>query len=283
MTSSDEVRRAAEPLAADPSRTTLLFDFDGTLAPIVVDPAAAAPAPGVVGLLAALADRYRRVGIVSGRPIAFLAPLVPATVELWGQYGLEHRGVAGRPGGSVDLGADTADRWAPVVRRAVDALTGLPAGVEVEAKGGSLTVHHRQAPAAADAVAARVRAVAADCGLRIHAAKASIELRPPIDVDKGSVVEAAVADSVAALFVGDDLGDLPALRAIAAHRAGGAGRVGVAAVVEGPELPAEVRAAADLVLDGTDAVVHLLRTLAEAPALGERVSSDAARDHGERG
>ncbi len=94
------------PLVADPARTALLCDFDGTLAPIVEDPASARPLDGVPGLLADLARRFAVVGVVSGRPAAFLvdrlagpgrqAAGVPATdpaasgqLHLVGLYGME--------------------------------------------------------------------------------------------------------------------------------------------------------------------------------------------------
>ena len=57
-----------EPLRAEPRRAALLFDVDGTLAPIVDDPASASvPAP-TAEVLAELAGRYRLVACVTGRP-----------------------------------------------------------------------------------------------------------------------------------------------------------------------------------------------------------------------
>ena len=70
--------RLLAPLRSEPSRSVLLFDFDGTLSPTVTDPAAARPADGAVDLLLALAERYRTVGVVSGRPASFLEPILPS-------------------------------------------------------------------------------------------------------------------------------------------------------------------------------------------------------------
>src|SRR5450755_3988532 len=79
-------------LAAHPQSAALLLDFDGSLAPIVVDPAAAAAPAETLAVLEVLADRLLVVGIVSGRPLEFLARAVPLErVELVGQYGLERR------------------------------------------------------------------------------------------------------------------------------------------------------------------------------------------------
>ena len=79
MLSPDDL---AARLARTPGRTALFTDFDGTLAPIVTDPATARPAPGAIEALARLAGRYRRVAVVSGRPLEFLDPVVPDAVDI---------------------------------------------------------------------------------------------------------------------------------------------------------------------------------------------------------
>ena len=60
----DELRAQ---LAARPAGTALFTDFDGTLSPIVADPAQARPYPGAVDALAALVTRFHRVAVLSGR------------------------------------------------------------------------------------------------------------------------------------------------------------------------------------------------------------------------
>src|SRR5205807_10586135 len=56
------------PFLAHPERAGVLCDFDGTLSPIVPDPATARPVAGALDALGALADRYAVVAVVSGRP-----------------------------------------------------------------------------------------------------------------------------------------------------------------------------------------------------------------------
>src|SRR4051812_8239399 len=70
--------RAVAALGAAPARTALLCDFDGTLAPIVDDPAAAGPLPGAVEVLARLSERLGLVAVVSGRPVSFLTAQLSA-------------------------------------------------------------------------------------------------------------------------------------------------------------------------------------------------------------
>ena len=86
-----------DPLASlrrDPATAGIFSDFDGTLSPIVRDPAMAEPVAGVPELLEGLARRYGVVAVVSGRPVAFLAAHLPTSILLAGLYGLEvqHRG-----------------------------------------------------------------------------------------------------------------------------------------------------------------------------------------------
>ena len=59
-------------LRRDPGSSGIFADFDGTLSEIVDEPSAAVAVPGVLAVLDALAGRYRQVGLLSGRPVAFL-------------------------------------------------------------------------------------------------------------------------------------------------------------------------------------------------------------------
>jgi trehalose 6-phosphate phosphatase len=84
-----------------------------------------------------------------------------------------------------------------------------------------------------------------------------LEVLPPIDADKGTAVRALLArDGLArALFAGDDTTDLDAFRAIDELE------VGIKIAVDSAEAPPDLRAQADLVVPGTEALVDLLRTM----------------------
>jgi trehalose 6-phosphate phosphatase len=230
----------------------ILTDFDGTLAPIVDDPAAAAPLPGAVEVLHRLAARFGLVGVVSGRPVSYLVGHVGEGLWLSGLYGLE------RIEGGRRLEAPEAGPWRPVVTEAVERAEAA-FGVAVEPKGLSLTIHFRTRPELGPAVRAWAEDEAARTGLVVRSAKASLELHPPVKADKGTVVEAAVAGMAAVCFLGDDVGDLPAFDGLDRLAESGVHTVRVG--VSTPEAPAELLERADVVVDGPAGALALLESL----------------------
>jgi trehalose 6-phosphate phosphatase len=248
------------PWLAGPEHAGILTDFDGTLAQIVDDPAAAVPLDGVPSVLARLALRYARVAVISGRPVTYLVERLgresrDTRVILVGLYGLERA----RGGEVEEVAAATA--WRPVVDLvAAAAAAEAPAGVGVEHKGLAVTLHVRTASEHLGWVEAWSATQAAATGLIAHPGRMSVELRPPVDADKGTVVEELATGLDAVCFIGDDRGDLPAFAALA--RLAAAGRDTLAIAVNSDEAPIELLAAADVVVDGPVGVLDLLEALA---------------------
>lgn len=235
----------------------LFFDFDGTLSEIVEDPASARPVEGAATLLAELAADFGRVAVLSGRPLDFIAAFFGPPVALAGLYGLESQDDRGRRVDHPQSGA-----WREVVDDvAACCVAKGPEGVLVEPKGLSLTLHFREHPEIADEVRSLAESQAARSGLEVRPAKMSYELHPPIDADKGTAVRQLAKGLDLVLFVGDDVGDLPAFAALEALEAAGVETVRV--VVDSDELDPELAARADLVLPNPTGVVSLLRSLAE--------------------
>ena len=255
----------AEALGAlrrDPARTCVVSDFDGTLASIVADYEDARPLPGAVDTLLDLAREFGRVALVSGRPAAFLVerlalrPPLPDALRISGLYGLE----------SVDADGGVtvvpeAERWRePVESAAGRAEASRPRGLRVERKGLSVTLHWRQHPEMERWALGFASAAADGLGLAVHRARGSVELRPPLPVDKGTAVTDLAGGFAAACYLGDDIGDLPAFAALERMRSAGADTRKVA-VLSG-EVPPELVAAADLTVDGPADALAFLRELA---------------------
>lgn len=250
----DATGALVDALRTNAERAAVLVDYDGTLAPIVLDPESARPLPDAIAVLVALTERFARVVVVSGRPVAFLQRHLPPEVDAVGLYGLEER----RAGRLAEH--PLAAEWRPVVDDvATAAVDQLPHGVEVEHKGLSLTLHTRRHPELGDQAAAWAAAVGGAAGLDLRPAKHSIELHPPVAVDKGTVVDDLVEGLVAACYVGDDAGDLPAFAAL--DRFAAAGGVAVRVGVTSDEAPAAILDAADLVVEGPEGALEFLRSL----------------------
>jgi trehalose 6-phosphate phosphatase len=255
----DAAGAALAPLLIAPATTALLTDFDGTLSPIVDDPEMAVALPGAAAVLARLTRHFAAVAVVSGRPVTFLAEALRAAgpdVQMFGVYGLEWRS------GHQVVVAPEAEPWlAPAAAVAAAARAQCPPGVGVELKGPAVAIHWRRAPDAgpwAEAFAARW---AADTGLRLQPGRRALELRPPLAIDKGQVVQKVAAHCTAACFAGDDAGDLPAFAALDALAARGLHTVRLA--VADQESPPALVAAADIVVDSPVAALALLVALAQ--------------------
>jgi trehalose 6-phosphate phosphatase len=262
-TSDAQITEALRTLREVPAERLLLAtDYDGTLAPIVDEPADAWPPPFTVRLLERLTERLAAVAVISGRDTATLVERLPIPrLILYGNHGLERR-----RGPDWEILAD-ARPWRERVSEVADELAGDPAlarpGVAVERKILGLSVHYRGA-AEPEREGARLRAVveahAARHDLQVHAGRRVWELRPPVPADKGRAL-AALLDEVrpdAAIYIGDDLGDRPAWEALRRFRG-----IQLAVGAASPEVPAEAYSACDLVLDGPRAVQQLLGALAE--------------------
>lgn len=245
---------AAGRLRSSPATTAIFLDFDGTLAPIVAAAEDARPLPGVPALLQELHAGFGVVAIVSGRPVAYLVRHLPSEVELHGLYGLE-----AVIGGTLTQRPE-ALAWRAVVDEVADAaVTTGPPGLDVEHKGLSLTLHFRRRPDVAEAARVWASDAAARSGLLLRSAKMSLELHPPVAVDKGTVVEARSAGMDVVCYVGDDEGDLPAFAALDRLAAKGLATLKVA--VHTPDASPELLDRADHRVEGPDGAVAFLRAL----------------------
>ena len=248
-----------------PGRALIAADYDGTLAPIVADPAQARPHPGAVPALRALASRAGTVAVITGRPAL-------AAVELGGLRGVPGLIVLGHYGRERwESGTLTAPPVPPGVAAAREQLPGVlaaagaPEGTWTEDKADALAVHTRRTAEpgpALDRLRGPLSALAERTGLAVEPGRMVIELRPP-GSDKGQTLVNLVNERTASclMYCGDDLGDVPAFQAVARLRRGGI--AGLAVCSSSAEVTALVELA-DLVVDGPDGMVRLLGALAAA-------------------
>lgn len=265
MSEQDATEELLAPFRDQPQAAGVITDFDGTLAPIVEDPDRARPLPEAADVLHRLAHRYGRVAVISGRPVAYLAEHLRADdcgegsgcegLVLAGLYGLE------RTEGAEVTTDPEVEKWRPVVAELVErGEDEAPAGVIVETKGLSVTLHYRKAPDQADWAERWATEQGERTGLAVHPGRMSQELRPPIDVDKGSVLSELAEGLAAVSFLGDDVGDLPAFEALdRLGRRSGISTLKVA--VRSDEAADELLERADVQVDGPEGALDLLRRL----------------------
>ncbi|WP_229075686.1 trehalose-phosphatase [Actinoplanes sp. DH11] len=259
-----EIARPTHPLTTDEawaftaaraSATTFFFDFDGVLSPVTDDPDASQPVPAVLGVLERLATVVSRVAIVSARPVSFLRSRFETLggVDLYGLYGLEvwHDGRVVTEPAALEF-VPTMDALAAQARAE------LPAEILVEYKRLSVALHYRTAPSLGSTVERWGHEQAERLGLRIQGGRMVMELKPPVDQDKGMVITEGVRNAGCAWYFGDDMSDIKAFDALRAREAVDPAFFGMAVAVANPETGAEVSSAADLTLESPDAVAAFL-------------------------
>jgi trehalose 6-phosphate phosphatase len=262
-----EARALLAPLRADPGRAAILTDVDGTLAPIVERPEQAAVPPRATELLAALSQRYARVGCVSGRPALEARRLV----------GLDGIAYAGNHGLELLLPGSEEPRLDPALagqeRAAAEFVATLDRGelgeleLRLEDKGPIQTLHWRGAAdeRAAEARAHEIAVAAGHAHLEPRWGRKVLELRPLGGGGKDAAVAALLAegDLAAAIYAGDDRTDLDACRRLHELRDEGRLEATVCVGVVSPEAPPELTEESDLIVDGPQGWLELLAELAE--------------------
>jgi trehalose 6-phosphate phosphatase len=257
------------PWLRQPGTAGILTDYDGTLAPVVGDREKAAPLPGVPGIIAALAQRFAVMAVVSGRPVGYLEAQLGRSpkVTLVGLYGLE------RIENGEHRVMDAAVQWEDAVASAAAAVARVaPPGLEIEMKRLTLVLHARRAPETLQWARQWAAERASSSGLVAQPGRFSVELLPPVGSDKGTVVEELTTALSSVCFFGDDVGDLPAFGALRRQRYGG--KTTIAVGVESPEQPDELASAVDLLIAGPEEAVALLRSLAGLDGTLPRLVAD---------
>lgn len=183
------------------------FDFDGTLAPIVTQPERARIPTSVISRLNELAH-YTPVAIITGRTVAD----VSSRLGFEPTYVVGNHGIEGLPGWekSATKYAALCSAWADTLIACLQQAVSPDAGIWIEHKQYSLSVHYRMARdrAAAEKMLIELFAVAVPSA-KVTAGKCVFNLLPDGAADKGVALEKliSVSGSSGAIFVGDDVTD----------------------------------------------------------------------------
>jgi trehalose 6-phosphate phosphatase len=267
VTAAATLADALAPLRADPRRSAVLLDVDGTLAPIVRQAADAHVPERTRALLIEVAKRYGLVACVSGRRASDARRIVSlGTIHYVGSHGAEHL----QPGATepeidpaVQAGAAAVRAFA--AREDTDALRRLR--VRLEDKGVIVAFHWRGAPdeGTAEAAVRQLATRAEQAGLIPHWGRKVLEVRPSAPMDKGTgiigLLRGAGVELDAAVYAGDDTTDLDAFRGLDELVRNGELRTAVCAGVVSDEGPSAIAEEADVTLEGPDGVHDLLAAL----------------------
>lgn len=249
--------------SAAPGKTLMVFDFDGTLAPIVPDPRDAAIMPVSAAALGRLGQAGCQIAFISGRPVALLRELADLDridgmeqAIAFGQYGAERFDAANQR-----LVSPPAPSSVGQAKRALQAVADTVPGATVEDKGLAVALHVRNAAdpdGAFLAVEGEVRAIARPGGLTVEPGRYVWELRAA-SVTKGDALLSLVREKkpAAVMYAGDDLGDLPAFKTLDALRS--EQMVVCSIVVSSPENPG-LWENADVVCEGPEGLSAWLRS-----------------------
>jgi len=201
----DDLQRALADIARV-ERLLVASDFDGTIAPIVANPADARPIPAAAEALGALAAlRGTTAALISGRALKDLGELsgAPADVHLVGSHGSEF------DADFLDAVDESAKSLLTDIEQTMAAIAARYPGASVEIKPVSVAFHVRNtapehAQQALDAALAAVR----DWDVHITEGKAVREFAV-IDTDKGQALDLLrqQGEATATVFFGDDVTD----------------------------------------------------------------------------
>lgn len=270
FTSHDGEQKYAAVVRAA-AATVVGLDFDGTLSPIVDDPAQAHIHPDARDVLVALAAQVAAVAVVTGRPARQALDLggleevgnaigdTGKELYLFGQYGNQRWSSTNRRivGPRPPAGLASFERELPRVLRREAAEE-----AHVEDKGLAVAVHTRRmddADAAFERLLPALRDLAARHDLTVEPGRNVIEVRSG-GMHKGRVVERLAEELEVGgfVFAGDDLGDLEAFDAVDDLARRG---LPTLLVCSASEEQSALRERADVVVPGPDGVLALLREL----------------------
>lgn len=242
----------------------LLSDIDGTLSPIVPRPEDATVPEAIRVPLRQLAAKGVKVALITGRSLEMARRMV----------GLDDASYAADHGLTLWLegrreAAPGLAEYDALARQAEDDLRALSQtvpGVQLENKGALLAVHYRRAegPGAREAILETLARSQAAQRFRLQEGRMVVELRPPLQADKGTALEMLIArlGLQAVICLGDDITDIDmfaSLRSLRAERLAGA-----SVVVASREAAPEVGQAADYAVEGQEGVEWLLSEMVRA-------------------
>jgi trehalose 6-phosphate phosphatase len=198
-------------------RFGLISDFDGTLSPFVTEPERAIISAANAKALDSLSGKGVIIALISGRSARDLRSRFERPWAVYyGNHGMEFW-----RDGLIQVAPDVQP-WYETLQKLLDdfGAADMP-GVFIENKGITASFHYRAADDPAEArrrLSDRLQPLCDRYQFSLSEGQFIWEVKPPVDLNKGSAAEAIVRDFCleSALFLGDDLTDVHAMRRLRA-------------------------------------------------------------------
>lgn len=243
----------------------IFLDFDGTLSPIKDTPDKAVLPEETRRILKRLSRKSScKIAVISGRALEDVKAKFGglSNIIYSGNHGLEIEGPNIKFSPLVSAGYLKAiNRIKVIFRRKLRSVK----GAMVEDKGFSLSLHYRlvddkQVPLARKIFRETVTRYVASARIKVGRGKKVLEVRPPLEWDKGKVVLwllakqrfAKYGSGVLPVYIGDDLTDEDAFKALK--------RRGITIFVGSPDKSSRAR----YYLEDTAGVARLLKNISES-------------------
>ncbi len=236
----------------------LICDFDGTLAPIINNPAEAKIPEHAAKVLLALTKEIEIVAIASGRGLEFInnafAPYTDGTgrnpIKIFGLYGSQTDEEEFKKLHKTSVMDQTLKELilqliAPLVDK-----------IDLELKDSGLVLHYRNYPDFEEEVLSAAQLVADTFPVLFVRGKKAVELTVAGHTDKGDVIDYIAGYADAVCYIGDDYGDIAAFDKVNTGTKGG-----LSVGVFSEEMPPELYDKCQFILEGTAAVHELLAEL----------------------
>jgi trehalose 6-phosphate phosphatase len=246
----DEITRAWEGSPAaqvPPGELLLVTDFDGTLAEVVPDPAAARAQPETLELLEELALLLADVIVLSSRPPAQLEQLVPVPgLRLIGDSGLAIPRHAQK---------EALDRFNAEASRLLESLP----GAWIEVKPASSAIHFRKTDVTGEEMLRLLRPMVEGARLEAALGRKVIEVHAP-KAGKGYALASLLPgeDCAGVICFGDDENDRSMFDYVSSLE-----QPHMCVGVWSPEAPAGLFDRCDLVVPGPSGATKVLREILE--------------------
>lgn len=242
----------------------LITDVDGTISEIAPSPEEARVSPLCRHSLATLSQQLELVAAISGRPAQQAREMIGVEGMVYiGNHGLE-RWVKG----ATEFVAGVEEYRGKVAQALGELKDHLViGGIAFEDKGLALAIHYRQCPDREGArrhILDQISTSALAREFRIMEGRMVVELRPPLEVNKGDAVLALVEGHRlrGGIYLGDDMTDIDAFVAIHNKKKEPSFK-GLALGVVDEETPSLVEKEADFTLNGVGDVERFLNWLIE--------------------